>query len=182
MTTENAHSSGTDPVAALLEEVKLLVDMVIEHSAPWLEGIIAAGHGTRHTGTRPEDEAAAPPSQGAGCGWCPLCAIVAVVRGERPEFSARVLEQAAHLVALLRAVLADRWYPDGGVHLPGFPPATPPRRRNTEKPRTQNPVPWPDTSAAETTMPLPTAGAGSPRVQRIAVRKVGAGDAVRAKE
>ncbi|MER6876873.1 hypothetical protein ABT279_42655, partial [Amycolatopsis sp. NPDC000673] len=80
--------------------------MVIERAAPWLEGVLAAGHGS------PEE----PGAEGAsgvedstsGCGWCPLCAIVAVVRGERPEFVARVLEQAAQLVALLRAVLADR--------------------------------------------------------------------------
>lgn len=178
MTTENGQTQSRDTVAGLIEEIKLLVDMVIEHSAPWLEGIIAAGHGTGHAGTGPA--AAEPkPSAGSGCGWCPLCAIVAVVRGERPEFSARVLEHAAQLVALLRAVLADRWYPEGGVHMPGFRPDPPPRFPVAESERT---APWREPSPVERTMPLPKTGAASPRVQRVEVRKVGAGDVARARE
>ncbi|WP_284741170.1 hypothetical protein [Amycolatopsis sp. RTGN1] len=97
----------------LVEEIRLLLEMVVEKAAPWLEGVVAAGHG---------DPDQAKPDASA-CGWCPLCAIVAVVRGERPEFVARLLEQLAQLVALLRAVLADRWEPDEGVHMPGFRPA-----------------------------------------------------------
>ncbi|WP_329049761.1 hypothetical protein OG738_43150 [Amycolatopsis sp. NBC_01488] len=97
----------------LAEELRLLVELVVEKAAPWLEGVVAAGHGT-------PDEAKA---DGSACGWCPLCAIVAVVRGERPELVARLVEQLAQLVALLRAVLADRWEPEGGLHMPGFRPA-----------------------------------------------------------
>ncbi|MGW5718886.1 hypothetical protein ACWEVP_22130 [Amycolatopsis sp. NPDC003865] len=97
----------------LAEEIRLLAEMVVEKAAPWLEGVVAAGHGD-------PDQAKA---DGSACGWCPLCAIVAVVQGERPEFVARLLEQLAQLVALLRAVLADRWEPDEGVHMPGFRPA-----------------------------------------------------------
>ncbi|MCR6485869.1 hypothetical protein M8542_23880 [Amycolatopsis sp. OK19-0408] len=110
----------------LAEEIRLLVEMVVEKAAPWLEGVVAAGHG--------DPDQAKP--DGSACGWCPLCAIVAVVRGERPpleaifpaesastQFAARLLEQLAQLVALLRAVLADRWEPDEGVHMPGFRPA-----------------------------------------------------------
>lgn len=115
----------------LAEEIRLLVEMVVEKAAPWLEGVVAAGHGTAEV--KPDS---------SGCGWCPLCAIVAVVRGERPEFAARLLEQLAQLVALLRAVLADRWEPDGGVHMPGFRPE-----------------------------PKPAADASSPRVQHITVRR-----------
>ncbi|MFD2418803.1 hypothetical protein [Amycolatopsis pigmentata] len=85
--------------------------MVLERAAPWLEEVIAAGHGSPRDGEEPD---------AAGCGWCPLCAVVSVVRGERPEFAARVLEQARQLIALLRAVLADRWEPEEGVHMPGF--------------------------------------------------------------
>jgi hypothetical protein len=99
--------------ANLAEEIRLLIEMVIERAAPWLEGVVAAGHG-------------APERDAAACGWCPLCAIVAVVHGERPEFAARLLEQAAQLVALLRAVLADRWEPEEGLHMPGFQPVPKP--------------------------------------------------------
>ncbi|WP_037353662.1 hypothetical protein [Amycolatopsis orientalis] len=108
----------------LAEEIRLLVEMVIERAAPWLEGVMAAGHGDH---SRPEEPGAPDVEDStSGCGWCPLCAIVAVVRGERPEFVARLLEQAAQLVALLRAVLADRWEPEEGVHMPGFRPAAHP--------------------------------------------------------
>ncbi len=103
----------------LADEIRLLVELVVEHAAPWLEGLISAGHGGETEPNEPD----------GGCGWCPLCAIVAVFRGERPEFAARLMEQAAQLVALLRAVLADRWEPEGGVHMPGFQPARKPAPR-----------------------------------------------------
>ncbi|MEV6912593.1 hypothetical protein [Amycolatopsis sp. NPDC051071] len=105
--SENEKADGP----SLAEEIRLLVELVVEHAAPWLEGLVSAGHGcTEH-------------ETGDDSGWCPLCAIVEVFRGERPEFAARLMEQAAQLVALLRAVLADRWEPDDGVHMPGFQPA-----------------------------------------------------------
>ncbi|PFG46345.1 hypothetical protein ATK36_1318 [Amycolatopsis sulphurea] len=140
-----SETDGTaeDPAGLrLAEEIRLLVEMVLERAAPWLDGVVAAGHGEPDRAPGHEEEASA-------CGWCPLCAIVAVVRGERPEFAARLLEQAAQLVALLRAVLADRWEPDEGVHMPGFRPATRPAAGETG-----------ETTAAE-----------SPRVQRIVVRR-----------
>ncbi|MEU3624654.1 hypothetical protein BS329_00385 [Amycolatopsis coloradensis] len=101
----------TEDGLKLAEEIRLLVELVVEHAAPWLQDLISAGHGCT------EHEA------GGDTGWCPLCAVVEVFRGERPEFVARLMEQAAQLVALLRAVLADRWEPEGGVHMPGFQPA-----------------------------------------------------------
>lgn len=119
------HDEGSFPDGLkLAEEIRLLVEMVIERAAPWLEGVMAAGHG-EHAGPE-EPGASGVEDSTSGCEWCPLCAIVAVVRGERPEFVARVLEQAAQLVALLRAVLADRWEPEEGVHMPGFRPAAHP--------------------------------------------------------
>ncbi|EMD23793.1 hypothetical protein [Amycolatopsis azurea] len=111
--SENSERTRDDGLK-LAEEIRLLVELVVEHAAPWLEGLISAGHGcTGHDDT----------GHDAAGGWCPLCAIVGVFRGERPEFVARLMEQAAQLVALLRAVLADRWEPEGGVHMPGFQPA-----------------------------------------------------------
>lgn len=139
--TERAEQASTaDGAANLGHELKLLVDLVVEHSAPWLDGVVAAGHGPEGNGghapgsAQAGDDAASQP--GTNCGWCPLCAVVNVARGERGEFSARALDQAAQVVALLRAVLADRWHPDDGVHMPGFQPekpATSPRRRDGER-------------------------------------------------
>ncbi|GAA1965836.1 hypothetical protein [Amycolatopsis minnesotensis] len=148
MTEQQHHGDG----ASLAEEIRLLVEMVVERAAPWLDGVIAAGHGAAEEAHRRAESQDGSSAGTDGCGWCPLCAIVAVVRGERPEFAARVLEQAAQLIALLRAVLADRWDPAAGVHMPGFQP-DPPRRDADREPE--------------------PAGAGAPsshRVQRITVR------------
>jgi len=131
----------------LAEEIRLLIEMVVERAAPWLEGVVAAGHGGE------DDRTDEGKTGGSACGWCPLCAIVAVVRGERPEFAARLLEQLAQLVALLRAVLADRWEPEEGVHMPGFRPVSSPTRQPSPRP-------------AE-----PVGAPASPRVQHITVRK-----------
>ena len=94
-----------EPGTRLVEELKLLVDAVADRAGPWLDRV-AADH----------------PEQGA-CAWCPLCAVVALIRGEPSELAARNLERVADLVAVLRAVLADRWEP-GAPHMPGFTPGT----------------------------------------------------------
>lgn len=123
--------------ASLGEEIRLLVEMVLERAAPWLEKVIAAGHGSVQDRTRDGED-----REAAGCGWCPLCAVVAVVRGERPEFAARVLEQARQLIALLRAVLADRWEPEEGVHMPGFQPSPRPSSPPASERVQHIPVRW----------------------------------------
>jgi hypothetical protein len=120
--------------ASLTEEIRLLVEMVVEHAAPWLDGLVSAGHGAEQPdgSTEEHEEKHTERAPAGNCGWCPLCAIVAVARGERPEFAARLMEQAAQLIALLRAVLADRWEPQNGVHMPGFRPAPRPPSRQDE--------------------------------------------------
>jgi hypothetical protein len=136
------HESGPD----LAEEIRLLVELVIRHAAPWLEGVVSAGHGAADgqagAAADPDDAGhdGAPGTGHGGCEWCPLCAVIAVARGERPEFAAGLLEQAAHLIALLRAVLADRWEPDGTVHMPGFRPRSEPHDPADERtaPRVQH--------------------------------------------
>lgn len=169
MTVRQDPGVEQDTVSSLGEEITLLVDMVAERAGPWLESIVAAGHLGQHDGRHPEGGPRQPEPETAehrsaeserpiACAWCPLCAVVSVARGERPELSTRALEQAAQLVALLRAVLADRWYPDDGVHMPGFRPET--AADEGEPP-------------AEPVAPVRAAREGAPRVQHIAVRKVG---------
>jgi hypothetical protein len=110
MTTERSPGDPGDNVAVLGEELKQIVDMLVERTAPW-----AVQH---------------------------------------PELSARVLEQITHLVELLRAVLADRWRPAEGAHLPGE------RLRPTQ------------TGAEPGAAAAAGADGGRPaRVQRIQVRK-----------
>jgi hypothetical protein len=43
-------------------------------------------------------------ANGGNCQWCPLCQLVAVLRGDRPEVTARVAEAGAAVVAALRAI------------------------------------------------------------------------------
>jgi hypothetical protein len=98
---------SAEPGSRLLEEIVLLLDAVAERMGPYLDRVAA-----EHDG--PSDN-------------CPLCAIAALVRGEPNQLAATSLDRAADVVALLRAVLADRWEP-GVPHMPGFrPTGRPPR-------------------------------------------------------
>jgi hypothetical protein len=86
----------------LAEELRLLVEAVADRAGPWLDQVVSA-------------------EQQESCSWCPLCAAVALVRGRPNALAGRGLDAAADVVALLRAVLADRWEP-GASHQPGFTP------------------------------------------------------------
>lgn len=132
----------------------------------------ATASGPTESGPAESGPAGDGPTGGQGgrasaCSWCPLCAVVAVVRGDTPEMAARVLDQAAALIALLRAVLADRWQPDEGVHMPGYRPSS----------RPGPPPAGPAPSGASVFAERPGRGsaAGGPagaarRVQRVPVR------------
>lgn len=108
------------PGTRLVEELRLLLDAAADRAGPWLDRVAA----TPDLPDRPEDPE--PPRADSSvhpghCDRCPLCALTALLRGEPNALAARGLDQAADLVALLRAVLADRWEP-GEPHLPGFTP------------------------------------------------------------
>lgn len=62
----------------------------------------------------------AGPGSGGTCAVCPVCAVIAVLRGERPELAVRMADQAAGVVAVLRAALEE-----GGVAAPGPDHAAP---------------------------------------------------------
>ena len=79
---------SAEPGTRLLEEIVLLLDAVAERLGPMLDRVAA-----EHDG---------PPDN------CPLCAVTALMRGEPNELAAASLDRAADIVALLRAVLADR--------------------------------------------------------------------------
>ena len=118
------------PGTRLVEEIVLLTQAVAEHAGPWLDQV-AAPPPEDHENTENTEDWAPPP----------LGPLLALLRGQPNEQAARYLNRTADLVALLRAVLADRWEPEV-IHMPGFRPR--------------------DNSAARP--------AGSPRVQRIPLR------------
>lgn len=94
-------SNGTEdpplPGARLAEELRLLLDALAERAQPWLNRLA-----TEPTEPTEPDGAHTP----ATCGWCPVCAGMAVLRGERPELAVCAAEHAAGLVAVLRSALA----------------------------------------------------------------------------
>ncbi|HEX5403019.1 MAG TPA: hypothetical protein VFX16_12035 [Pseudonocardiaceae bacterium] len=96
-TSEAGAGSDEQPLpgARLAEELRLLLDALAERAEPMLNRLAAAPTGDRAEHTP------------ATCGWCPLCAGMAVLRGERPELAVRAAEHAAGLLTVLRAALAE---------------------------------------------------------------------------
>lgn len=87
--TEHQH----DP--ALARELRALLESMAERAEPLL---------------RKASDYTEGPVDGelpATCHWCPLCAAIAVLRGQRPELAVRAAEQAVVLLELLRAALTD---------------------------------------------------------------------------
>ncbi|MFD0919758.1 hypothetical protein ACFQ16_08385 [Saccharopolyspora rosea] len=72
----------------LVEELRGLLDAIAERAEDYLRGC--------------------RPDGADGCGWCPVCAAVALVRGQRPEVAARLTEHVAGLLQALRQVLAEQ--------------------------------------------------------------------------
>lgn len=107
----DASATGEQPLpgARLVEELRLLVDALAERAQPVLDRFASgADQPAEHTP--------------ATCGWCPLCAGMAVLRGERPELAVRAAEHAAGLLSVLRASLADR--PPAAASEPAPEPAS----------------------------------------------------------
>lgn len=51
----------------------------------------------------PEPSAASSDARGSDCQWCPICQFIAVVRGERPELTERVVEAGTAVASAVRA-------------------------------------------------------------------------------
>ncbi|MBA2389171.1 MAG: hypothetical protein H0V67_02840 [Geodermatophilaceae bacterium] len=82
---------------SLAEEARRLAEAFSDWSHDHSIGLAAGA------GTSPE------------CRYCPLCQLIAVVRGQQPEVSARLLESGAAFLEALRALVT----PAGG---PGAAP------------------------------------------------------------
>ncbi|MEU6127858.1 hypothetical protein ABZ805_01685 [Saccharopolyspora sp. NPDC047091] len=92
-----------------------------------------AGIGDRRTGagrTEPGtgDRATTGADRGGPtCGWCPICAIASLLRGERPELTSRLADQLAGLLDLLRESAAEH-HPAGTANPPPEPAAPEPSK------------------------------------------------------
>ncbi len=84
----------------LAEEARRLADAFSDWSHDHPVGL-AADEGTPET-----------------CRYCPLCQLIAVLRGDRPEVGARVAETGAAFLQALRSIVA----PEDDRPAPGPPP------------------------------------------------------------
>ncbi len=88
--TEQQHQDGREQV---IDELRQLLDALAGRAEEYL---LRAGQQQDAVHTGPES-----------CGWCPVCAVLAIMRGERPELTARLVEQLAGLLAVLRQFAAE---------------------------------------------------------------------------
>jgi hypothetical protein len=90
----------------LAREARVTATALLDWVGTRVDGAATArAAGTART-TRPAGAGAGRPRQSPGpCAWCPVCALVAAVRGEQPELTAHLAEQASALLVVLRLLL-----------------------------------------------------------------------------
>lgn len=96
--SDSGREHGRDQVA---EELRLLIDALAFRAEDFLRKF---GYDSGSCA----ESAAGDSGDGRSCGWCPVCAVAAIVRGERPELTARLAEQLSGLVTLLREIMAEQ--------------------------------------------------------------------------
>ena len=87
--------------------------------------------GTRVDGSREQGGSERPPQSAGPCGWCPVCALAAALRGEQPQLTASLAEQASGLLVLLRLLVQSH---AGAGHSHHAPPAPGPDEAPTAAP------------------------------------------------
>jgi hypothetical protein len=137
-------------------EFRLLLDALAERAEPWLNQLATPGPGDAQQPTT--------------CDWCPLCAAVALVRGEHSELAGRAAEHLLGLLALARAGLAAHAHHQHAHHPRhdqghAGDPGGGPEPADAGVPREQTPDPAPPAAAAEEGADRPS------RVQRITVHR-----------
>ena len=78
------------------DELRTVVELLADRLQPWLERMARDG------------EPARSPEAGSGpCTWCPICALIVTLRGDRPEALARLAQHGAGLIAAARELLVS---------------------------------------------------------------------------
>ena len=108
-----ARVDGCDVHAGVGEELRALALIALDRIEPLLERVRTEATSPGCAGT------AAEPAAGT-CEGCPVCAVLAVLRGESSELAARLVEQLGDVVAVLRAALEE------GAPAPAAPEPTEP--------------------------------------------------------
>lgn len=81
---------GCGPHASLGAELRAVAVLLLDRLAPVVERARAGG-----------------PQSAEVCASCPVCAVLALVRGERPELAVRLAEHASALLDVLVAALQE---------------------------------------------------------------------------
>lgn len=105
----------------LTGETRQFLEQLLDQVEPWVLRLREA---------YPEDSTDPLP---ATCTWCPLCALVATLRGERPELAVRLAEHAAGLLAAAREVLAQHGSEQHGPDQPADEDGDQERGRRTDR-------------------------------------------------
>lgn len=110
------------PVGSLATEAALLLDAIAGRLESFRPGADpdAAGAG-EIAGRELCPQCGHDPSAAATCTACPLCRLIAVLRGERPETTARLVDGALTVVRALRALVPG---PEGTAGGPAGDPST----------------------------------------------------------
>jgi hypothetical protein len=82
------HHDGLDA------ELRALARAALDRLAPILDRVRSAPVGEASAGTQP-------------CAVCPVCAVIAALRGERVELAVRLAEHLSGLLAVLRTALDE---------------------------------------------------------------------------
>lgn len=92
-----------DEHAQVLAELRALAEGVLERLEPVLQRAASAPSAPAKDGEGPSEDG--PRST---CTWCPVCALVAMIRGEQHELLTLLAGQAAAVIAVLRQLLEER--------------------------------------------------------------------------
>lgn len=78
------------------DEWRAVVELLADRLQPWLERLARDG-----------DPAQSAAVGNAPCTWCPICALIIALRGDRPEAVARLAQHGAGLIAAVRELLVS---------------------------------------------------------------------------
>lgn len=137
----NAPETEPDQAA---EDLRLLALGLLDRAEPSLRSLLA--------GLREQAEQPSGTEHSAACTWCPLCATVGLLRGERPELATAIAAHTEGLVGALRTILT--------------PPPTGPTR-SADSGGSTGPAGFAGSTGSATPSPEP------PPVQHIEVRRAG---------
>lgn len=130
----------------MAEELRSLLDALASRAEPLLHKVGSTAD-PQHTPTT--------------CNWCPVCASMALMRGQRPELAVRAAEHAAGLLAVFRAAMQEHAaHGHADAHGPEHGPADFAGPAAQAEPRTSD-------------EPATRARADRQRVQKIELRRPG---------